>query len=75
MIKVADAPSQICEELPAVTLPFSDRKAGFRLPSPSIEESGRMPSSARISSLVSLRSSSFTATGTISRSNRPSAVA
>ena len=75
MTRTPEAPSVICDELPAVTLPFSGRNAGFRLASVSTEESGRMPSSVVMSSSVSLRSSSFTATGMISRSKRPSAVA
>ena len=62
MISTADAPSVICDELPAVTLP-SSLKAGLRLASASTVESGRMPSSAVSSSSVSLPSSSRTATG------------
>ena len=74
MISTADEPSVICDEFPAVTLP-SSLKAGFRLASASTVELGRMPSSAANTSSVSLPSSSWTETGTISRSNRPSAVA
>ncbi len=74
MISTAEAPSVICEEFPAVTLP-SSLKAGFRLASASTVESGRMPSSVAKISSVSLPSSSWTATGTISFSKRPSAVA
>ena len=44
MISAADAPSQICELLPAVTLP-SGWNAGFRLASVSAVVPGRMPSS------------------------------
>ena len=75
MMSTAEAPSVICDELPAVTLPPSGLKAGFRLARASTVESGRMPSSAVSSSSVSLPSSSWMATGTISFSNRPSAVA
>ena len=74
MMRTAEAPSVICDEFPAVTLP-SSLKAGFRLARASTVESGRMPSSAAKSSPVSLPSSSRTATGMISFSNRPSAVA
>ena len=74
MIRTAEAPSVICEEFAAVTLP-SSLKAGFSLASDSRLESGRMPSSAAKISSVSLPSSSWMATGTISFSKRPSAVA
>ena len=57
-----------------MTLP-SSLKAGFSLASPSSELSGRMPSSAVISSSVSLPSSSRTWIFTSSCSKRPSAVA
>ncbi len=80
MIKMAEAPSVICEELAAVTWPFSGSKAGLSLARDSREESGRMPSSAVTSSPVSMtwlvsRSKRFSATGMISFSKRPSAVA
>jgi hypothetical protein len=75
MISTAEAPSVICEELPAVTLPPSGLKAGLSLASVSTVLSGRMPSSVVNSSSVSLPSSSRMATGTISFSKRPSAVA
>ena len=44
MMSTAEAPSVICDELPAVTLP-SGLKAGFRLARTSAVVSGRMPSS------------------------------
>ena len=64
----------ICDEFPAVTLP-SSLKAGLSLASVSKLESGRMPSSEAKTSSVSWPSSSRTNMGTISFSNRPSAVA
>ena len=75
MMSTAEAPSVICDELPAVIFPPSGLKAGFSLASTSSELSGRMPSSAVNSSSVSAPASSRTGTGTISFSNRPSAVA
>jgi hypothetical protein len=79
MMSTAAAPSVICDELPAVTLP-SGLKAGFSCASVSAVVPGRMPSSAVTRSfdsmtfLVSL-SRRFSATGTISFSKRPSFVA
>ncbi len=74
MMRTAAAPSVICDELPAVTLP-SGLKAGFRLARTSAVVSGRIPSSVAMTSLVAAPSSSLTASGRISRSKRPSAVA
>ena len=42
---VHDAPSVICEELPAVTWPQGRSNTGFSFASFSGEESGRTPSS------------------------------
>src|SRR5882672_4633889 len=42
---VHDAPSVICEELPAVTWPHGRSKTGFSFANDSGEESGRTPSS------------------------------
>ena len=42
---VHDAPSVICEELPAVTWPQGRSNTGFSFASVSGEESGRTPSS------------------------------
>ena len=75
MMSTAAAPSVICDELPAVTLPSSFLKAGLSWASVSTVVSGRMPSSVSTMSPVSLPSSSFSTTGTISRWKRPSAVA
>ena len=58
MMSTAAAPSLICEELPAVTLP-SGLKAGFRLARTSAVVSGRIPSSVAMISLVSSPSSSL----------------
>ena len=79
MMRAAEAPSVIWLELPAVTLP-SGLNAGLRLASVSTVVPSRMPSSA-----VTISSDSVTSpvslsrwserTGTISFSNRPSAVA
>ena len=80
MISAADAPSVICELLPAVTLP-SGTKAGFSLASVSMVVPGRMPSSrvtiSPSSTLISPVSLSLIleTTGMISLSKRPSAVA
>ena len=79
MTSTAEAPSVICELLPAVTLP-SGLNAGLRLASVSTVVSGRMPSSAVTGSPDSVilpvsLSLCLAATGRISRSNRPSAVA
>ena len=63
----AAAPSEICDELPAVITP-SSLKAGLSSARPSTVVPGRMPWSV-------LTKPPFTATGTISRSNRPSAAA
>ena len=70
MISTADAPSVICDELPAVTRPpsSSGRNDGLSLPSDSIVVS-RRPSSALTSA------PSAPSTGRISRSKRPSVVA
>ena len=70
MINIADAPSVIWLELPAVTRPPSSslRNAGFSVCNFSYGES-RMPSS------VVMRIPSESSTGKISRSKRPSAVA
>ena len=54
MISTAEAPSVICEELPAVTLP-SGLNAGLSLASVSTVVPGRMPSSAVTISSVSMR--------------------
>jgi hypothetical protein len=51
MISAADAPSVICEELPAVITPFGS-KAGFNRASVSTVVSSRIPSSARTGLLV-----------------------
>ena len=63
----AAAPSEICDELPAVILP-SGLNAGLRPASVSSVVSGRMPWSLTYVSPL-------TGTGTISRSNFPSSVA
>ena len=68
MMSIAAAPSVICDEFAAVTTP-SSLNAGFSLASVSIDESGRMPSSAENSSSPL---SVVTWIGTISRSKRPS---
>ena len=76
MMMTAAAPSDICEELPAVTVP-PGRKTGFRRPSASMLVSGRGPSS-RVK--VNLRMVCFppgagstisTSIGTSSGSKRP----
>ncbi len=46
MMRTADDPSVICEELPAVILPPSGLKAGLSLARASTMLSGRIPSSA-----------------------------
>ena len=79
MMSTAEAPSVICDELPAVTLP-SGLNAGFSLASVSAVVSGRMPSSAVTISSVSMSlpvslSSGLAWTGMISLSKRPSSVA
>ena len=79
MMRAADAPSVICDELPAVTFP-SGLNAGFNWASVSGVVPGRMPSSRVTSSLFSMTlplslSSRRDLTGMISRSNRPSSVA
>ena len=71
MISTAEAPSEICDELPAVTLP-SSLNAGFRLASVSAVVPSRMPSSVVI---ITVSPSITTGTGMISFSKRPSAVA
>ena len=71
MISTADAPSVICDELPAVILP-SSLKAGLSLASVSAVVPSRMPSSAVI---ISALPSTSIGTGTISLSNRPSSAA
>ena len=71
MIRTAAAPSEICDELPAVTSP-SILKAGWRVASFSSEVSRRIPSSWRTSSAPD---SPLTVTGTIWESKRPSSVA
>src|ERR1041385_8388513 len=72
---VAAAPSEVCDELPAVTVPLA-WKAGFRLPSASLEVSARGPSSTL--KTISIRLGfdplgvvKLTGTGTISSSNLP----
>ena len=75
----AAAPSVICEELPAVTLP-STLKAGRSAPSPAAVVSRRTPSSARttsarFTSVPSFRATDSTSTGTSSASNRPASCA
>src|SRR5690606_41307453 len=52
MISTAEAPSEICDELPAVTLP-SSLKAGLRLASVSAVVPGRMPSDRKSTRLNS----------------------
>ena len=77
MTTQAEAPSESCEALPAVTVPFSPR-TGASLARPSGEVSGRLPSScvsvtasSRVS-VVFLSCTSFVvAKGTISLSKRP----
>ncbi len=72
MISTAAAPSVICDELPAVTMP-SGLNAGFSPASTSGVVVGRMPSSRR---MISTEPSSFlTSIGMISFSKRPSSVA
>ena len=74
----AAAPSEICEELPAVTRPFSGRKLVFSVPSFSRLVSRRMVSSAAnvISPAVARFSRhAATGTGTISRSKYPPSAA
>ena len=72
MMSRAAAPSEICDELPAVSSP-SGRKTGCRAASASSLVPGRMPSSRSITR--SAPSASRTATGTISPAKRPSSVA
>ncbi len=80
MTMVAEAPSESCDALPAVTLPVS-LNDGFSLRSPSIVVSTRLHSSRSsvTSSNVMLPLASFTAffalIGTISSLKRPSACA
>ncbi len=52
MIKTAAAPSEICEEVPAVTVPVSEN-AGFNAASFSSDVSRRTPSSASSNPLTS----------------------
>ena len=79
MMSAAEAPSQICELLPAVTLP-SSINAGLRFASPSAVVPARMPSSrvcmvsSTVTAPVSL-SRILDTTGMISLSNRPCSVA
>ena len=70
MTSTADAPSVICDELPAVILP-SSLNAGLSLASVSAVVPSRIPSSRVI---ISALPSTSIGTGTISLSNRPSSV-
>ena len=78
MISTAAAPSEICDEVPAVTVPVSE-KAGRRPASFSNDVSRRMPSSTSINPVTSVApgTSGWTraSSGTISLANRPSSVA
>src|ERR1051326_8295395 len=66
--RTAAAPSEICEELPAVTVPFL-RKTGFSAASFSIEVSGRGPSSFACVTFAPLFCGA--SIGTISSAKRP----
>ncbi len=74
----AAAPSLVCDELPAVTLPPL-RKTGLSLPIASRVESARTPSSLSKENVASRRSPCSsthtlrTSTGTVSSANFPSA--
>ncbi|MNP11846.1 hypothetical protein D3C76_1040550 [compost metagenome] len=77
--RVMEAPSESCEALPAVTEP-SSAKTGFSEFRPSRVVSGRLQSSwsttassTRFSPVALSSTSYFTAIGTISSANRPSA--
>ncbi len=79
MTIAAAAPSDICDELPAVTVPLT-WNAGFSAASASIEVSARGPSS--ILKMISVRLGlepfgvvKLTGTGTISSSNLPASMA
>ena len=80
MTMVIPAPSLVCDELPAVTVPFL-RKIGFSLASASMEVPGRGPSSVVTRTVSSMLVPSgpgrrwLTGTGTISSANRPEAMA
>ena len=78
MISTAAAPSEICDDVPAVTVPVSE-KAGFSPASFSSEVSRRTPSSASSSPLTSAAPGTSGCTrassGTISLAKRPSSVA
>ena len=78
MISTAAAPSEICDEVPAVTVPVSE-KAGRRAANFSSDVSRRMPSSASRSPVTSAAPGTSGCTrassGTISLANRPSSVA
>ena len=78
MISTAAAPSEICDDVPAVTVPVSE-KAGLRLASFSSEVSRRTPSSALKSPLTSAApgTSGWTraSSGAISLAKRPSSCA
>ena len=67
MSSTAAAPSEICDELPAVIRP-SSLKTGFNAARASSDVSGRMPWSATWVEPLTLK-------GTVSRSKRPSSVA
>ncbi len=70
---MAEAPSEICDEVPAVTVPPCGLNAGGRLARPSRVVSGRMVSSCSTS--ASAPAASWPSTGMISRANLPSTVA
>ncbi len=78
MISTAAAPSEICDDVPAVTVPVSE-KAGFNPANFSSEVSRRMPSSDSSSPLTAPApgTSGWTraSSGTISLAKRPSSVA
>ena len=72
----AEAPSLVCEELPAVTVPLT-WKAGRSLANASIEVSRRGPSSVSktISRMFAAPSTRRTVRGTISSLKRPASIA
>ena len=78
MMSTAAAPSEICDDVPAVTVPVSE-KAGFNPASFSSEVSRRTPSSASSRPCTSAAPGTSGCTrassGTISLAKRPSSVA
>jgi hypothetical protein len=73
IISIAEAPSEICEDCPGVTVPPLGLNEGLSLARPSMLVSGRMVSSTVTD--TSAPASSWPSMGMISRANLPSTVA